>query len=148
MAKYVESREAAEGGQAKPVLGHSRYSRRVALSTILNREDGGIGLVGERVVVGGWVKSYEGIHHQDHTDSKLLPQVPSPIPPSHVVDLSCSEVLMSRVPLIRSITRLFLHPHHNRVIDLPPPSSLLPDGPSSIYLRINDGSCTLQLQVT
>ncbi|KVI03782.1 hypothetical protein Ccrd_017922 [Cynara cardunculus var. scolymus] len=35
----------------------SKYSKRVLLKTILDRADGGLGLVEQRVVVGGWVKS-------------------------------------------------------------------------------------------
>ncbi|KAK6141879.1 hypothetical protein DH2020_024376 [Rehmannia glutinosa] len=35
----------------------SKYSKRVILETILGRPDGGVGLIGRRIVVGGWVKS-------------------------------------------------------------------------------------------
>eukprot|EP00249_Psilotum_nudum_P016825 c26000_g1_i1 orf=578-2509(+) len=35
----------------------AKFSKRVLISTILGRPDGGLGLVGERVVVGGWVKT-------------------------------------------------------------------------------------------
>uniref|UniRef100_A0A0C9RZG6 asparagine--tRNA ligase n=1 Tax=Wollemia nobilis TaxID=56998 RepID=A0A0C9RZG6_9CONI len=35
----------------------AKYSRRVLISDIIGRPDGGEGLVGEKVVVGGWVKT-------------------------------------------------------------------------------------------
>ncbi|XP_074287431.1 asparagine--tRNA ligase, cytoplasmic 2 isoform X2 [Silene latifolia] len=41
----------------KPNIQNSKYTKRAVLKTLLNRDDGGFALVGERVVVGGWVKS-------------------------------------------------------------------------------------------
>ncbi|XP_021720160.1 asparagine--tRNA ligase, cytoplasmic 2-like isoform X2 [Chenopodium quinoa] len=46
--------------EAAPVKTHiptSKYSKRVVLKTLFSREDRGIGLSGERIVIGGWVKS-------------------------------------------------------------------------------------------
>ncbi|KAF3783947.1 Asparagine--tRNA ligase cytoplasmic 1 [Nymphaea thermarum] len=39
------------------VVQWSRYSRRVLITTIINRPDGGLGLVGQKIAVGGWVKT-------------------------------------------------------------------------------------------
>ncbi|XP_077210214.1 asparagine--tRNA ligase, cytoplasmic 1-like [Tasmannia lanceolata] len=38
-------------------LPFENFSRRVLIKTILNRPDGGLGLAGKRVTVGGWVKT-------------------------------------------------------------------------------------------
>ncbi|KAF2284580.1 hypothetical protein GH714_027280 [Hevea brasiliensis] len=40
-----------------PLIPSSKYSNRVVLRTIIERSDGGVGLVGETIVIGGWVKS-------------------------------------------------------------------------------------------
>lgn len=34
-----------------------KYSARVLVKTIIGREDGGVGLLGQRITVGGWVKT-------------------------------------------------------------------------------------------
>jgi aspartyl/asparaginyl-tRNA synthetase len=35
----------------------AKYSKRVIIKSILGREDGGLGLVGQVLVIGGWVKT-------------------------------------------------------------------------------------------
>ena len=35
----------------------AKYSKRVIIKSILEREDGGLGLVGQVLVIGGWVKT-------------------------------------------------------------------------------------------
>ncbi|KAF2292532.1 hypothetical protein GH714_025257 [Hevea brasiliensis] len=40
-----------------PLILPFKYSNRVVLKTILERSDGGVGLVGEKVVIGGWVRA-------------------------------------------------------------------------------------------
>ncbi|XP_010552076.1 PREDICTED: asparagine--tRNA ligase, cytoplasmic 2 [Tarenaya hassleriana] len=59
-------------GPANPVP-LSKYSNRVELKTLLERSDGGAGLVGERVVIGGWVKSSRAVKK----DSPPPPPLPT-----------------------------------------------------------------------
>ncbi|KAH9706311.1 Asparagine--tRNA ligase cytoplasmic 2 [Citrus sinensis] len=56
---------------ATPVTLTWRYSNRVLLKTILESGDGGLGLLNERVVIGGWVKT-----------SKEVKKEPMPPPPA------------------------------------------------------------------
>ncbi|KAH9770885.1 Asparagine--tRNA ligase cytoplasmic 2 [Citrus sinensis] len=56
---------------ATPVTLTWRYSNRVLLKTILESGNGGLGLVNERVVIGGWVKT-----------SKEVKKEPMPPPPA------------------------------------------------------------------
>lgn len=55
--------EVGEGGGAPSVGGehemvaNSKYSARVFIKSILGRPDGGVGLIGQKVTVGGWVKT-------------------------------------------------------------------------------------------
>ncbi|XP_031498656.1 asparagine--tRNA ligase, cytoplasmic 1-like [Nymphaea colorata] len=51
-----EGVSAASTGSGE-VVQWSRYSRRVLITTIVNRPDGGLGLVGQKISVGGWVKT-------------------------------------------------------------------------------------------
>lgn len=53
-----------EGGGAAPsvagdreMVANSKYSGRVFIKSILGRPDGGVGLIGQKVTVGGWVKT-------------------------------------------------------------------------------------------
>eukprot|EP00252_Welwitschia_mirabilis_P014956 TRINITY_DN33045_c0_g1_i1.p1 TRINITY_DN33045_c0_g1~~TRINITY_DN33045_c0_g1_i1.p1 ORF type:complete len:570 (+),score=138.73 TRINITY_DN33045_c0_g1_i1:197-1906(+) len=46
-----------EGTKEMGIVQWAKYSRRVLIKTILSRPDGGKGLVGQRIVVGGWVKT-------------------------------------------------------------------------------------------
>ncbi|XP_008800991.2 asparagine--tRNA ligase, cytoplasmic 2-like [Phoenix dactylifera] len=114
-----------------------RYSKRVVLKSILCREDKGLGLVGERVVAGGWVKwrkekAEEGVSE--------LTQGPAEAP-----DVTCCEVLLSRVPLLRSIARILLGKDGAvvpRPVAGPAKSELV-----VAYFSINDGSCVANLQI-
>lgn len=44
------------GGEHEMVA-NSKYSARVFIKSILGRPDGGVGLIGQKVTVGGWVKT-------------------------------------------------------------------------------------------
>ena len=55
--------EASDGEGVPSVSGveemvvEAKYSGRVLIKAILGRPDGGVGLIGQRVRVGGWVKT-------------------------------------------------------------------------------------------
>ncbi|CAK9207164.1 unnamed protein product [Sphagnum jensenii] len=42
---------------AREVVAKAKYSGRVIINAILGRQDGGIALIGQKVIVGGWVKT-------------------------------------------------------------------------------------------
>ncbi|KAI0492716.1 hypothetical protein KFK09_026992 [Dendrobium nobile] len=127
-----------------PPVERFKYSDRVFLRSILGRADGGKGLAGQRVLVGGWVKS--GVEKQK-------PGVPSSMSPgaaAHPVvkdATTCSEVLINRLPILRSIARILTGGGCN-ALSIGKPA----DGPAKHvitvgYLRISDGSCAANLQV-
>ncbi|XP_027775277.1 asparagine--tRNA ligase, cytoplasmic 2 isoform X2 [Solanum pennellii] len=123
-----------------PVVECSKYSKRVMLKTILRRSDGGVGLIGQRVVIGGWVKSSREIR-------LIQPVTPHSVPAQEVVstkDVTCSEVLQSRIPLLRSIMKVFGAGEYRvrekiNVVCQPQPSVSI--------LQVSDGSCVASLQV-
>ncbi|XP_004247051.1 asparagine--tRNA ligase, cytoplasmic 2 [Solanum lycopersicum] len=123
-----------------PVIECLKYSKRVMLKTILRRSDGGVGLIGQRVVIGGWVKSSREIR-------LIQPVTPHSVPAQEVVstkDVTCSEVLQSRIPLLRSIMKVFGAGEYRvrekiNVVCQPQPSVSI--------LQVSDGSCVASLQV-
>ncbi|KAL3725051.1 hypothetical protein ACJRO7_030115 [Eucalyptus globulus] len=134
----------------------SKYSSRVVLRTVLERSDGGLGLVGEKLVVGGWVKS-------SREEKKEAPAAPAPAPPvqdkvfgAEHKDVSCVELFQTRIPIFRSIMKIFGgggHPTRQRIEaagakPMPVPSPLPPPPPPSVaFLQISDGSCVATLLV-
>lgn len=124
-----------------------KYSNRVILKAIVERGDSGTGLIGLRVVVGGWVKS----------SKEFRKEVPAATPPAtdHGAaaagdagskDVTCTEILQSRIPFIRSIIRAFSgssYPVREKLEPVAP----MPPRPSISILQVNDGSCTESLQV-
>ncbi|KAJ8499416.1 hypothetical protein OPV22_009968 [Ensete ventricosum] len=124
-----------------PEVEPSKYSKTTALKSILNRDDKGLGLLGRRVVIGGWVNSRKERAERD---------APSQLPPPRATaaqaqDVSCYDVLMQRVPFLRPIARILVG-----VIGAQPEkpaASPAKDGPFTVYLRVNDGSCSSNLQV-
>lgn len=139
---------------ATPVTLTWRYSNRVLLKTILESGDGGLGLLNERVVIGGWVKT-----------SKEVKKEPMPPPPADDAaatsskekekekekDVSCVEILQSRIPFFRTIIRVLggsagisnnvpLREKLEALVPKPPP-------PSTVFLQVSDGSCVASLQV-
>ncbi|KAG0487620.1 hypothetical protein HPP92_009715 [Vanilla planifolia] len=128
---------------AEERLERFKYSNRVLLSSILGRADGGLGLVGKRVRVAGWVKS---------SVEKAMPDVLMPKPaalaePPVVKDVSCSEILASRLPMFRRIVRILMNSAGNAEFVGKMDGAAKPV-PSIAYLRINDGSSTDNLQIT
>lgn len=116
-----------------------KYSSRVILKTILERQDGGLGLVGQRVVIGGWVKSSKEF-------KKEPAAVAAPADDSGPNDVTCVEVLKSRIPLIRSLIKALGGTAYSArdklevVVPKPP-------RPSISILQVSDGSCAATLQV-
>lgn len=121
------------------------YTNRVALKTILESGDGETGLVGTTVVVGGWVKA-----SREEKKEPLPPQQSPPPAASHgTKDVTCVEILQSRIPFFRTIIRVLggsasspaVRQKLESLIPKPPP-------PSIFFLDINDGSCVSSLRVT
>lgn len=126
---------ALESGSAR--LAPFKYSDRVQLKVLL---DGGAELAGQRVVVGGWVKSSKEVEKS------------APPPPltdeTKTEDVSCVEIIQSRIPLIRNILEVFGGSGYaaRKKRDPVPPKPMLPK-PSIAYLLLTDGSCVATLQV-
>ncbi|XVF81274.1 hypothetical protein PTKIN_Ptkin15bG0142600 [Pterospermum kingtungense] len=128
------------------------YSNRVTLKTILERSDGEVlGLVGQTVVVGGWVKSSKEVKKEAAPPA----QAPAPavaadasLASPGTKDVSCVEILQSRIPFFRSIIRVLggsaSAPAVQQKLE-----ALIPKPPlrSTFFLQINDGSCVSNLQV-
>ncbi|KAI3829871.1 hypothetical protein L1987_04002 [Smallanthus sonchifolius] len=118
----------------------SKYSKRVLLKTILDRGDGGLGLVDQRVVVGGWVKSSREMR-KDHPpaggDAKEA---------TGGKDVKCVEVFQSRIPFLRTIIKVFggntAHTKEKLESVLPKPAT-----PSISVLQISDGSSIISFQI-
>ncbi|KAK2662602.1 hypothetical protein Ddye_001176 [Dipteronia dyeriana] len=132
----------------------SKYSNRVLIKTIVEPIDGGNSLLEERIIIGGWVKS-----------SKEVKKEPLPPPPPtddhgpamassgpKEKDVSCVEILQSRIPFFRTIIRVLagtaggannypLRDKLESIIPKPPPP------PSTLFLQVSDGSCVASLQV-
>eukprot|EP01018_Ginkgo_biloba_P006305 Gb_13621 [translate_table: standard] len=128
-----------------PRVDWAKYSKRVLVKKIVGRPDGGAGLVGERVVVGGWVKSGR---EQGKSSYAFL----------EVNDGSCPADLQVRIPLcLRSLMRLVVGNNatngsagkvsggntNGNVKAEPAPGRTTT---SVAYLQINDGSCSSNLQ--
>lgn len=141
-----------------PLSLFSKYSKRVVLKTILERSDGGVGLVGERLVIGGWVKSSKEVRKEPVPTPQPSPQAnDGPTVSPGPKDGSCVEIIQSRIPLFRSIMKILgggsggaggNYPIREKMESLtsrPPPP---PPPPASIvYLLVSDGSCVASLQV-
>ncbi|CAL5353392.1 unnamed protein product [Camellia sinensis] len=131
-----------------PVVTFSKYSKRVILKTILGRGDGGVGLVGDRVVIGGWVKTSKEVTKKP---------VPPPVVEGDKVgskDVTCGEIIPTRLPFFRSIMKVFVGSHEpvrekldSVVQKLPPPPPPLQQSSLFAVLQVSDGSCAASLQV-
>ncbi|KAG8387317.1 hypothetical protein BUALT_Bualt02G0008700 [Buddleja alternifolia] len=133
---------ASEQAHVEAPLTLSKYSKRAILETLLSRPDGGIGLIGQRVVIGGWVKSSREFRKE------VPPSAGAPPPAVEVVghkDATCVEVLQSKLPFFRSILKAFIgeHPIREKLDPVLPK----PPQPSISILQVSDGSCVPSLQV-
>ncbi|XP_016510361.2 asparagine--tRNA ligase, cytoplasmic 2 isoform X3 [Nicotiana tabacum] len=95
----------------------SKYTKRVMLKIILGRDDGGVGLIGQSVVIGGWVKSSMEIRKQ--------PVTPPPAAPA---------------PQVFGAGEYRVREKLDAVIRKAPQ-------PSISILQVSDGSCVPSLQV-
>ncbi|GAU37304.1 hypothetical protein TSUD_354600 [Trifolium subterraneum] len=124
-----------------------KYSNRVQLKTLLlDRTDAGSELAGQRVVIGGWVKSSKEVEKSSPLPPPPLTADDETIPAR---DVSCVEILQSRIPLIRNIMEVlggsgYVSRKKLRDSSIPKP---LPPKSSTVYLLLTDGSCVATLQV-
>ncbi|XP_043708297.1 asparagine--tRNA ligase, cytoplasmic 2 [Telopea speciosissima] len=141
----MESEEGAKMVQSLVNVTPSKYSKRVLLKSILGRSDNGWELVGQRIIIGGWVKS----------SKEQIKDLPPPPPPPEAApkkeegpkEVSCVELLQSRIPLFRTIIKALTghYPTQEKVETWS--ASARPNLTSIAYLQVNDGSCVLNLQV-
>ncbi|RWW81032.1 hypothetical protein BHE74_00010603, partial [Ensete ventricosum] len=110
-----------------PPIRQFKYSKRVVLKSILDREDKGLAIAGQRVVVGGWVNSRKERAEDD--------DAPFPTPPAQADD-----VLVQYVPFLRPISSV-------PVVVGGGARATAKDKHVLVYLLINDGSCSTNLQV-
>lgn len=134
-----------------PLIPSAKYSNRVVLKTILERSDGGVGLAGARLVIGGWVKSSNELRNDPPS---MQPEDNDGVAesPGHK-EFSCMEILQTRVPLFRSIAKIFgasgNFPVRARLqqASSKPPAASTPSPPPIVKLLVNDGSCVASLHV-
>ncbi|XAR58774.1 Asparagine--tRNA ligase [Bertholletia excelsa] len=128
---------ASEQAVVKTRIAMSKYSKRVILKTILERSDRGSGLAGERVVIGGWVKSSKEV--------KNAAESPAPAPAAK--DAGGEEIIRTRIPLFRSIIRVFGRGSRPVREDAGQNVPKLPPSPSTAIMVVSDGSSVASLQV-
>ncbi|KAE8676292.1 Asparagine--tRNA ligase [Hibiscus syriacus] len=129
------------------------YLNRVPVKTILEGSDAEPGFVGTTVVVGGWVKVSKEVKEVMPQPPPTSPPMasdarPSPPHPPGTKDVSCVEVLQSRIPFFTTIIRVLggstsspaVRQKLESLIPKPPP-------PSIFFLQINDGSSVSNLTV-
>ncbi|KAJ0621143.1 putative asparagine--tRNA ligase [Helianthus annuus] len=130
-----------------PPVDLSKYSKRVLLKTVLDRADGGVGLVDQRVVVGGWVKSSREMR-KDPLPATQPPAGGDAKPVTGGKDVRCVEVFQSRIPFLRTIIKVFggntAYSHNKEKLESIGPK---PAHPAISILQISDGSSTISLQV-
>ncbi|KAK4268196.1 hypothetical protein QN277_024882 [Acacia crassicarpa] len=123
------------------------YSNRVLLKTIMERADERSELIGQRVVIGGWVKSSK----EEKKSSPIAPslhQSDKKVDPSKTKDVTSVEIIQSKIPLIRSILEVFGRTGYApRKKDEPVTPKPTPPQPSTVYLMVADGSGVASLQV-
>jgi asparaginyl-tRNA synthetase len=120
----------------------------VVLKTILEPSDRWKEFVDERVVVGGWVKTSKEVNKEPAVPEPQQQATEAPnVSPGHK-DVRCVEIFQSRIPIFRSIAKIFggggsSHP----VREKPEPAIPEPPRPSVAYLLVSDGSSVASLQV-
>lgn len=112
-----------------------KYLSRVLLKSILSRPDGGAGLAGEKVVVGGWVKMAKergGSASKEEEEGKDDCN-------------TCMKVIQTRIPpCLRNVVKLLLGGGALRGrLEV----GLQRKVPTVVFLQVNDGSCASSLQV-
>ncbi|XP_038899280.1 asparagine--tRNA ligase, cytoplasmic 2 [Benincasa hispida] len=125
----------------------SKYSNRVLLKTLLDTADGGLAFVGQKLVIGGWVKSSKEVIREaapSPADASVR-AVANALPPK-AKDVSCIEIIQSRIPIVRSLLKMLYgnNLHGGEKLETAVPK---PPLPSTAFLAVNDGSCVASLQV-
>ncbi|XP_027906711.1 asparagine--tRNA ligase, cytoplasmic 2 isoform X2 [Vigna unguiculata] len=128
-----------------------QYSDRVQIKTLLDRSET---IVGQHVTVGGWVKSAKEVAKPAAPYSLSLSTTTNdPAGHGKGKDVSCVEILQSKIPLIRSILDVFggsgyvQRKKRESVVTEPNHATVLPPKASVAYLLLTDGSCVSSLQV-
>ncbi|XP_023004185.1 asparagine--tRNA ligase, cytoplasmic 2-like [Cucurbita maxima] len=139
---------AAEHPTAFTPVTFSKYSKRVLLKTVLDCSDGGLGFVDQKLVIGGWVKSSKEVFREAAVPADASVRTAGDALPRRAKDVSCIEILQSRIPIVRSLLRMLYGNdlHAGEKLETPvhkPPPPL----PSTTFLVVNDGSCVASLQV-
>ncbi|KAJ7950560.1 Asparagine-tRNA ligase [Quillaja saponaria] len=96
----------------------SKYSNRIILKTLMESSDGGLGLVGQRIVIGGWVRSSK---EWGNSSADTL------IPINHRVLDGSGYTVREKFESVAPKP-------------MPPPRS-------TVYLLVTDGSCVANLPV-
>ncbi|PON75098.1 Asparagine-tRNA ligase [Parasponia andersonii] len=143
MSQQKESPAAAVNTPAATTVTPSKYSGRVVLKTILE-SGGGLGLVGRRVVIGGWVKSSKEVKKE--TVVAAPPPVDGVASQTGTRGVTCTEILQSRIPVIRSIIKLLGGSNYS-VREKLEPAAPRPPPPPIVFLQVSDGSCASSLLV-
>lgn len=131
---------ASAGKSSVPAVERFKYSQRVVLRSILNRDDRGEGLSGHRLFAGGWVKSRKERPEEVHDRSAA-----AAVPPQ-AEDVSCWEAILQQLPLLRPFARILLD-RLGAARAAAATDAKANVGPVTVLLRINDGSCSSNLQV-
>ncbi|XP_027336132.1 asparagine--tRNA ligase, cytoplasmic 2 [Abrus precatorius] len=121
-----------------------KYSNRVRVKTLLEKRES---VVAQRVVVGGWVKSAKEVEKSSPPPPPLTDDAVDDTRKNK--DVSCVEILQSRIPLIRNILEVFGGSGYSQKKKREPsvPPKVVPPKPSTAYLLLSDGSCVGSLQV-
>ncbi|XP_057534670.1 asparagine--tRNA ligase, cytoplasmic 2 isoform X1 [Amaranthus tricolor] len=139
-----------EESTVKPHIPNSNYSKRVVLKTLLDREDGGLGLVGQKIVIGGWVKTAKEVR-KNPPSSPESDNEPKPEAQTEQKDVTCSEILQNRMPIFRTFLKLFGVGHYQGQKEKELTAGIVQrvQQPvlSTVVLQITDGSCIASLQV-
>ncbi|EXB84507.1 Asparagine--tRNA ligase, cytoplasmic 2 [Morus notabilis] len=144
-AKAKHAAPAATATKAATPAIPFEYSNRVILKAVLESGDGGLGLVGRRFVIGGWVKSSKEVRKESVAPSKVDVVARET---DQSLDVSCSEILQSRIPFIRSIIKILGGSNYSVREKLEPViAPPRPPPPSVAFLQVSDGSCASSLQV-
>ena len=134
----------------KPVA-LSKYSNRVELKTLLERSDGGARLAGKRVVIGGWVKSSRAVKKDSPPPPPPQPSVTVPPPPSTKSNISCTEIIQSKMNIFRKLFDVLSGGGKTTypIFDKPEITGQKATSPPeyTIYFLISDGSSVSSLQV-
>ncbi|CAL4907046.1 unnamed protein product [Urochloa decumbens] len=140
-ASASSSEEATTNSNDGSAVEPLKYSRRASLRSVVGRPDGGRGLAGKCAVVGGWVKSSNAVK------AKLAGAMspPQPVPATETTGLTCTEVLLARVPLIRCIAKLI--GGAAAAVDRASASISYNVATGTALVRINDGSFVADLQI-